>query len=260
MTWRSRPAPAEPAARVRAADATAATSVEGAGQLRVGRAPRSRRPSSCRRRPDGRRDRRWRRSTATSGAIPRARSGVRSGVSHSTVPTRRAEPSESSNSPRTVPVPKVVSPMIGARPASWSAPDTISDELAVSPSTRTTRGRSVATPSGETACVRLLAVGVALDVDDAALQELAGDADRLVDVAARVAAEVEDQALGAGRPGRLEGVADVVGGAVRELVEAEQGGLRARHHGPGHGLDGHVGADDRRRSRSGPVPPAGRRA
>ena len=48
------------------------------------------------------------------------------GVSHSTVPTRRADPSERGNSPSTVPVPYVVSPTIWARPASCRAPETIS--------------------------------------------------------------------------------------------------------------------------------------
>ena len=68
------------------------------------------------------------------------------GVSHSTVPIRSAEPSESGNSPRTVPVPNVCCPTILARPASWMAPATISAALAVPPSTRTTSGMSVAVP------------------------------------------------------------------------------------------------------------------
>ena len=124
------------------------------------------------------------------------------GVSHSTVPTRSAEPSDSSNSPRTVPVPYVVSPTIVARPASCSAPDTISALLAVLPSTRTTSGRSVATPSGETSWSVSPPCGVPFEVDDPAGQELAGDADRLVDVAAGIAAQVEDDPLGAGRRAR----------------------------------------------------------
>ena len=69
------------------------------------------------------------------------------------MPTRRADPSVSGNSPRTVPVPNVLIPTIWARPASWMAPDTISDELAVPPSTSTTSGRSVATPPGVTGWV-----------------------------------------------------------------------------------------------------------
>ena len=45
------------------------------------------------------------RSTTTSGVIPSCQIWRPFGVSHSTVPTRRAEPSDSGNSPRTVPVP-----------------------------------------------------------------------------------------------------------------------------------------------------------
>ena len=91
-------------------------------------------------------------STGTSGAMPSCQMRGPSGSA-----TRRSRPAgpshrDSSNSPRTVPVPNVVSPMIVARPASCSAPDTISALLAVLPSTRTTSGRSVATPPGDTSC------------------------------------------------------------------------------------------------------------
>ncbi len=47
-------------------------------------------------------------------------------------------------------------------------------------------------PARRDGMVRLVARRVALDVDVAARQELAGHADRLVDVAARIAAQVED--------------------------------------------------------------------
>ena len=90
--------------------------------------------------------------------------------------------------------------------------------------------------------VGLVAVRVALDVDVALGEELAGDADRLVDVAARVAAQVEDEPVRAGLLDRLEGVDDVVGGAVRERVEGQQRRARARDHRPGDGLHRHVGA------------------
>ena len=125
-----------------------------------------------------------------------------SGVSHSTVPIRSADPSESSNSPRTVPVPYVVSPTIFARPASCRAPETISDELARVAVHEDDEGQVGGDAAGRDLVLVLVAVGVALDVDDAAAEELAGDPDRLVDVAARVAAQVEDDALGALRAGR----------------------------------------------------------
>ena len=78
------------------------------------------------------------------------------------------------------------------RLASWMAPVTISAELAVSPLARTTSGRSVAEATGLDLGILLLAAAVERLVDDAVADELAGDADRLVDVAARVAADVED--------------------------------------------------------------------
>ena len=45
------------------------------------------------------------RSTTTSGVIPWCQIWRPLGVSHSTVPTRSADPSDSGNSPSTVPVP-----------------------------------------------------------------------------------------------------------------------------------------------------------
>ena len=132
--------------------------------------------------------------------------------------------------------------MISARFASCSAPETISAELAVLASTRTTSGMSVATPSGRDRMVGLVAVRVALDVDVALGQELAGDADRLVDVAARVAAQVEDEPVRAGRLDRLERVDGLVGGAVGERVDGQQRGARARDHRPRDRLHRDVGA------------------
>ena len=56
---------------------------------------------------------------------------------------------------------------------------------------------------------------VALDVDEAFRRELAGDADGLVDVPARVAAQVEDDPGGARGPGRLQRLDDVIRRAIR---------------------------------------------
>ena len=238
--------------------APAAATLEARARAADPRSTRPRPPSVARRRPgpsgatpSGQRD-------GTSGAMPSCQIRRPSGVSHSTVPTRSADPSDSSNSPRTVPVPNVVSPTISARSASWSAPDTISAELAVLPSTsdderqvgrhavRRDRRGSVSSPCG-----------VALDVDDPARQELAGDADGLVDVAAGVAAQVEDDPRRR-RPSRaaFERLDDVVGGAVRELVEPDEGGRRARDHRPRDRVDRHVGADDVERRAPGRSPPA----
>ncbi|MEJ7696887.1 MAG: hypothetical protein WKF78_09810 [Candidatus Limnocylindrales bacterium] len=55
----------------------------------------------------------------------------------------------------------------------------------------------MATPTGGDLVSLLPALGVALDIDEALVQELAGDPDGLVDVAARVAAKIEHDALGA---------------------------------------------------------------
>ena len=166
------------------------------------------------------------------------------GVSHSTVPMRSAEPSDSANSPRTVPVPNVVSPTILARPASCSAPDTISDELAVS---LVDQRRRAAGPSRRRRArpdARCVVGRVALDVDDAAREELAGDADRLVDVAAGVAAQVEDDPIGAAARASLSAWTTSSAAPVRELLEADERRLRARHERPRDRLDRHVGADD----------------
>ena len=67
----------------------------------------------------------------------------------------------------------------------------------------------------------------------------------LVDVAARVAAQVEDDPVGAGRLDVAEDRLEVVRGTVRELVEPDQRGLGPGHHRPGDGLVGDLGADHR---------------
>ena len=122
-----------------------------------------------------------------------------------TRPSRRAAPTRRTGRTRRGPSRSRTSSRrrSGARPASWSAPDTISAELAVSPSTSDDQrqvGRDAV--RARPGCSVALVGGVALDVDDAAREELAGDADGLVDVAARVAAQVEDEPVGAGGPRR----------------------------------------------------------
>ena len=90
----------------------------------------------------------------------------------------------------------------------------------------------------------LLALGVALDVDRPRGEKLAGDRDGFTDVAAGIAAEIEDEPVGARRPRSLEGRDERVGRALRELFETDHGRLRARDHRPRDGLDVNVGADD----------------
>ena len=109
------------------------------------------------------------------------------------------DPSERVNGSSTVPVPKVVSPTICARPAACIAPDMISAELAVLLSTSTTIGTSVAGTVSSVFTGVCCTVGVLSDVDNLVVQELARGLDGLVDVATRVAAQVEDDRVGAGR-------------------------------------------------------------
>ena len=97
-------------------------------------------------------------SRVTSGAIPCFQIWRPSRVSHSIVPMRTAEPSRNGNSLSTVPVPKVVLPMIWPRLASWIAPATISAALAVPLSTRTAMGMLVATPPSLTETTVVLPV------------------------------------------------------------------------------------------------------
>ena len=120
-----------------------------------------------------------------------------SGVSQRATVSRNAPPSpDSSCHCWTVPLPNDVWPTSVARPASWSAPATISLADAVPPSMRADdpqvrarsrrRRRARRSRSGSP-------VGVLLPEDDARADELAGDAPRRRDVAAGVAAEIEDQ-------------------------------------------------------------------
>ena len=71
-------------------------------------------------------------------------------MSQRSTPMLRADPSERLKRPSTVPVPNVFSPTTLPRSASWIAPVTISAELAVLPSARTTIGILVARPPGWT--------------------------------------------------------------------------------------------------------------
>ena len=70
-------------------------SVRAATWARSSCRPRRGRPPRCR----------WRARRRHRGVMPSCQIRRPSGVSHSTVPTRSAEPSDSGNSPRTVPVP-----------------------------------------------------------------------------------------------------------------------------------------------------------
>jgi hypothetical protein len=154
------------------------------------------------------------------------------GVSHSTVPTRRADPSESGNSPRTVAGPERLDaddlrPVVVLE----RARDDLA-ELAVPASTRTTSGTSVARPPAATSCLVSWPSAAFSMKTGAALEELARDGVGFVDVAARVAAEVEDDPVRARLVDLAEGRLEVVARARRELIEADEGGLRAGHEGP----------------------------
>ena len=166
------------------------------------------------------------------------------GVSHSTVPIRSADPSDSSNSPRTVPVPNVVTPT--TRPA--GVLQRAGDDLGGARGVRVDEDdqRQVQRDAvGRDRVVGLVAVGVALDVDVArcVMNWLAMPVG-LVDVAARVAAQVEDEPVGAGLLDRLERLDHVVGGAVRER-RGGAGPSAARDERPRDGLDRDVGPVDR---------------
>ena len=97
----------------------------------------------------------------------------------------------------TRPLPKVVSPTMRARSWSCSAPETISAAEAVLRLTRTTMGY-LSVPSFAVGCaVDLVGEGAAALGDDdlALLEELVGDIDGLVEQAAGVVAEIEDEAM-----------------------------------------------------------------
>ena len=91
---------------------------------------------------------------------------------------------------------------------------------------------------------RLIAGGVPLDVHIPARQELAGDSVGLVHEAARVAAKVEDQPIGTGLADLGQDALELVGRALRELLQAEHGSLRSCDHRPGHGLHGDLRPND----------------
>ena len=81
-------------------------------------------------------------------------------------------------------------------------------------------------------------------VDRAVAHELARDADRLVDVAAGVAAQVEHDRVRAVGLGALDGVLDALGGAGRELVEPDHGDLASGDHRPADQRQVELLADD----------------
>ena len=86
--------------------------------------------------------------------------------------------------------------------------------------------------------------GVAFDVDGARGKELAGGANGLADIAAGVATEIEDQAVGSVLAHRAERLLDVLGHAVRELLDPEEARCRTRNDRRRHGIDLDVAAHD----------------
>ena len=148
-------------------------------------------------------------------------------VSHSIVPTSRAEPSLRLNCERTVPVPNVFSPIScpAWRPGSRPRRSRPSWPCRCRPGPPA--GRSVAVPPGLTAISLIVAAAVLLAIDVAVLEELAGHPDRLVDVAAGIAAQVEDQRRRAGLAGRGDHRDQLVGRVGRELLDPDVGDLRA---------------------------------
>ena len=135
-------------------------------------------------------------ATRTSGLTPLPRIEVPSAVRYSPTVRSSAAPSSSSITSWKVPLPKVVVPTTVARSFCCSAAVTISEAEAVSPLVSTTVGPRVDR-------VALGVVGLARpraslgDHDGPVLEEDRGDQDRLLQQAAAVAAQVEDQALGA---------------------------------------------------------------
>src|SRR3712207_1982146 len=78
-----------------------------------------------------------------------------------------------------------------------------------------------------------LAGGVLADVDHAPrLQEVPGHLDGLVQPPPRVAPEVEDEAAGAGGPGLLERLPELLGAVVREGGKAHVGHIAAGDQNP----------------------------
>jgi hypothetical protein len=88
-------------------------------------------------------------------------------------------------------------------------------------------------------------------IDIAVLEELAGDPNSLVDVAAGVAAQVEDQGGGAGLASRRDRRDEVIRRVARELLDADIGDLRAGHERPGHRWNVDLGPDDAHVDRAG---------
>ena len=108
----------------------------------------------------------------------------------------------------------------------------ISAELAEPKSTRTESGRSVAMPPGLTGDGDLGPVRRPADVDVAARQQLAGDVDGVVDEAARVVPQVEDDAGRSRLPRAAERGHELVAGAGRELVDPDVGDGACRGPSP----------------------------
>ena len=83
-----------------------------------------------------------------------------------------------------------------------------------------------------------------LEEGHALVEEGTGRVERLVHEAAWVAAQVDHEAGGAELEGLLDGVADLVARTHRELHHADDRDIGAGRHGPAHGIDLDVGADD----------------
>ena len=141
-------------------------------------------------------------------------------------------------------MPNVVAPTTFARSLSWRAP---AHDLR--------RGRAALVDQDDQRQVGphavrrdrgglLLALGVAFDVDGARGKELAGGADGLADVAAWVATEIEDQPVGSVLAHRPKRRLDVLGHAVRELLDPEEARCGTRNDRRRHGIDLDVAAHD----------------
>ena len=81
---------------------------------------------------------------------------------------------------------------------------------------------------GAVVLIRIRHAAAGVDDHRALGQETVGDADRLIELAAGVAAQIEHQALHALLGQRLERVAEILVGVLGEVGDADVAGLRDR--------------------------------
>ena len=176
------------------------------------------------------------RSTTTSGTMPVPLIHTLSGVSHLAVVSRKPPWSSSSCVHCwTVPLPKVVAPTSVARPRSRSAPATISDADADPPSMRATTlidGSVAAPPRQRDGLDELPSAYSCQKIGPS--EELARDVAGGRHVAARVAAQVDDErpaaALHGGRDRRVELRRGMVGEARQpDVAHRALGEVLASH-------------------------------